>query len=148
MAKASLELMTALRVTANRVASDVRYEWGHMAHCNCGHLVQTITEMSGQEISCSIKHSLDEWTEHASDICPANGSVAELFNALHRTGFTNEDIINLEKLSDRRVLSKIGSSTYLRKNDRGDLVTYLNTMADLMEEDLAEKDLISDDLAA
>lgn len=138
MAKASINLVNALRKTANRVSSGARYEWGHMAHCNCGHLVQTITEMSGKEVACTIKHSLDEWTEHANEICDLSGHPVEhLFTALHRAGFENQDIINLEKLSDKRVLDKIGEGTYLRKNKREDLITYLSTMADLMEEDLA-----------
>ena len=137
MAKASIELMSALRKTAERVSTNVRYEWGHMAHCNCGHLVQTITNMSGREIACAVKQGLDEWTEHANDVCPMNGSVADLFSALHHAGFSNQDIIHLEKLSDRKVLNKIGEGTHLRKNDRNDLIAYLSTMADMMEEELA-----------
>jgi len=138
MAKASINLVNALRETAIRVSTGVRYEWGHMAHCNCGHLVQTITQMSGKEVSCTIKHSLDEWTEHANDICNLSGHpVEDLFTALYQAGFENQDIIHLERLSDRRVLNKIGFGTYLKKNNREDFVIYLSTMADLMEEDLA-----------
>ena len=138
MAKASTNLVNALRETANRVSTGVRYEWGHMAHCNCGHLVQTITEMSGQEVASTIKHSLDEWTEHANDICDLSGHPVEhLFTALYQAGFDNTDIIHLEKLSDERVLNKIGTGTFLRKNKREDFITYLSTMADLMEEELA-----------
>jgi len=138
MAKASTQLVTVLRETAERVSTGVRYEWGHMAHCNCGHVVQTITQMSGQEVSQTIKHSLDEWTEHANDLCNLSGhAVEDLFTAMYEAGFENQDIIHLEKLSDQKVLNRLGRGVYLQKNKREDLITYLQTMADMMEEDLA-----------
>ena len=136
----SLKLIKALRTTADRVEAGARYEWGHMAHCNCGHLAQTVSNQTGAQISKVVKHALSEWTEHATDICDVSGNpVEELLDVLREIGFTREDVMHLEWLSDKRVLRKIGLGIYLQRNDRNDLITYLRTMADMLEEDLAIK---------
>ena len=76
-------LINALRVTADRLESGARYEWGHMGRCNCGHLVQTITQLSAYEIVASVDFQLDEWSEHAQDYCTGTGhKVDHLFLTL------------------------------------------------------------------
>ncbi len=136
----SLKLISALRATADRVEAGARYEWGHMAHCNCGHLAQTVSNQTGEQISKVVKHALSEWTEHASDICDVSGNpVEELLDVLQQVGFSREDVMHLEWLSDKRVLRKVGQGIYLKRNDRNDLITYLRAMADMLEEDLALK---------
>lgn len=137
MARPSHQLVSALRETADRVEAGARYEWGHMAHCNCGHLVQTLTRRTGREISRSINHCLDEWSEHARDYCDRTGQeVEDLFIALSNAGFDRDDVAHLETLSDRAVLNRIGDGVHLRRNQREDLVLYLQTMADLLEDQL------------
>lgn len=138
MAIPSQKLISALRTTAARVEAGARYEWGHMAHCNCGHLVQTITEKTGAELSQDVNHTLDEWTEHARDICALTGeSVEGMFNALLKYGFNRQDVQHLEWLSDKRVLRRVGEGVYLERNKRDHLILYLRTMAEMLEEDLA-----------
>ena len=133
MAKASQELIDALRETAGRVSTGVRYEWGRMAHCNCGHLIQTVTQRQGAEIAKTVEHHPLEWTEHARDYCPNSGhAVEDLFKALANMGFGREDVIHLENLSDPTVLKHLGS-TYLQRNHREDLVRYLYAHAELLE---------------
>ena len=128
-------LADALRVTADRLASGARYEWGHMGRCNCGHLVQTLTEMTDVEIAATIDYQLNEWTEHAKEYCAGTGSkVDDLFDALEDFGLSHEDIRCLEHLSDRRVLGRLGlRGDRLRKNDVQDVTLYMRTMADLLE---------------
>lgn len=137
MAKSNPELISALRVTAKRLANGAKYEWGHMGRCNCGHLVQTITKMTDREIVQSIDFALDEWTEHAKDYCAGSGKkVDDLFKALQNVGFNHEDVIRLEYLSDRNVLKRVDSDRkYLQKNNVEDVTLYMNTMADLLEEE-------------
>lgn len=137
MARTNPELIQALRDTADRLDSGVRYEWGHMARCNCGHLVQTITGMSDSEISCSVNHHLTEWTEHAESFCAGTGyDVDDVFRKLDTVGFGHEDVMQLENLSNRQVLSRLpGGRRHLRRNQVADVTLYMRTMAQMLEEE-------------
>ena len=139
MANSNPELITALRETAQRLSSGARYEWGHMGRCNCGHLVQTITEKSDYEIVKTIDFQLDEWSEYANDYCPGTGQkVEDLFTALQNVGFSRQDVIHLENLSDKRVLRRLANGTprYLRRNNIEHVTLYMHTMANMLEEEL------------
>ncbi|GAB4436063.1 MAG: hypothetical protein Kow0031_17830 [Anaerolineae bacterium] len=132
------ELISALRETATRLANGARYEWGHMGRCNCGHLLQTITELSDFEIVKTIDFQLDEWTEYANDYCENTGhKVDDLFTSLQNVGFSRQDVIHLENLSDRRVLRRLnGHRRHLQRNNIDHVQLYLHTMADMLEEEL------------
>jgi len=138
MPKSNPQLITALRDTAKKLQDGARYEWGHMGRCNCGHLVQTITELSDREIVAKIDHQLNEWTEHANDYCThTGGSIDEFFEVMKANGFNHEDMVKLEYLSDKEVLSRLDcDSMYLRHNDRNDVVLYMEEMANMLEEEL------------
>ena len=128
-------LISALRETANRLSAGARYEWGHMGRCNCGHLVQTLTNLTDIEIAQSVDYQLDEWTEHAKDYCDGSGTkVQDLFDTLSKYGLSPDDMRHLEHLSDRRILSHINRRDTLQKNAPDDVSLYLNTMADVLEE--------------
>ncbi|MEM1270483.1 MAG: hypothetical protein AAGI08_10595 [Bacteroidota bacterium] len=135
MATRSPQLIDALRSTANRLEGGDRYEWGHMGRCNCGHLVQTITNMSSYEIVKAVDFAMDEWTEHAKDYCAGTGSkVDDIFLALHDAGFTHEDVMHLEYLSDKRVLNRIQDRPPLRRNNVDDVTLYMRTLAKVLED--------------
>jgi hypothetical protein len=138
MPQSNLDLIDTLRETAARLANGARYEWGHMGRCNCGHLVQTVTNMTDYEIVKTIDFELDEWTEHAQDYCEGSGhKVDDLFIILQNVGFSYQDVIHLENLSDQKVLDRLeGGRRYLRRNSVEDVTLYMSTMADLLEEDL------------
>lgn len=134
MATPNPDLIQALRATADRLQGGARYEWGHMGRCNCGHLVQSLTGMTDGDLVASIDYQMDEWTEHAQDRCQRTGSkVDDLFRLLAHKGLSREDLIHLENLSDRDVLSRLGG-LHLRRNRREDAVTYMQAMAELLEE--------------
>ncbi|MGA1197561.1 MAG: hypothetical protein ACO36I_13805 [Candidatus Latescibacterota bacterium] len=130
-------LIGALRQTARRLDGGARYEWGHMGRCNCGHLVQTLTDMTDYEIVKSIDFQYDEWTEHAKDYCEGTGQrVDDLFDTLKGMGLSHKDVMHLEYLSDKRVLERLdGGLRYLQKNRVEDVTEYMNTWADMLEED-------------
>lgn len=137
MARSNPELINALRDTADRLDSGARYEWGHMARCNCGHLVQTVTGMTDTEISCSVDHQLAEWTDHAESFCAGTSyKVDDLFRELGRIGFDHRDVMALENLSDNRVLTRLPAGRKrLRRNQANDVSLYMRTMADMLEEE-------------
>ena len=139
MRESKLKLITALRQTASRLSGGARYEWGHMGRCNCGHLVQTLTDMTDVEIVRSIDNQLDEWTEHARDYCDGTGTgVDDLFRTLEGVGFGHEDVMKLEYLSDPRVLKNLpGDQRHLRRNDVKHVTLYMETMANVLETEMA-----------
>ena len=139
MANSNPKLISALRETARRLSGGARYEWGHMGRCNCGHLLQTITQKSDYEIVKTINFQLGEWTEYANDYCPGTGQMVEdLFITLQDVGFSRQDVIHLENLSDKRVLRRLSNGTprYLRRNNIEHVTLYMHTMADILEEEL------------
>jgi len=137
MAQSNPTLIKTLRETAQRLRNGAHYEWGHMGRCNCGHLVQTVTNMSDREIVRSIDFELDEWTEHAKLYCDGTGhKVDDLFHTLEKIGFNYRDVINLEYLSDPEVLKALPTGRrYLRRNNVDDVIIYLETLADLLDDD-------------
>ena len=129
-------LIDALRATSRRLEKeDVQYQWGHMGQCNAGHLIQTLTGMSSFEIVESVDFQLDEWSEHAVDYCSCTGNkVDDIFLSIEKHGLSHFDIVKLENLSDRKVLENLdGGFRYLEKNRREDVVEYMRSFADLLE---------------
>ena len=129
-------LIDALRQTSHRLLDDqVEYQWGHMGQCNAGHLIQTLTGLSSFEIEETIDFQLDEWSEHAIDYCSNTGcKVDDIFLTIEKHGMTHEDIVKLENLSDRKVLNNLdGGFRHLERNNRNDVIDYMNSFADLLE---------------
>lgn len=139
MAKKNPKLINALRETATRLQDGATYEWGHMGRCNCGHLVQTVAELSDTDIARSVQFELDEWSEYAQEFCNGTGEhVEDLFLTLQNIGFGYQDVIHLENLSDRTVLKRIGGGTphHLARNNVADVMLYMQTLADILEEEV------------
>ena len=143
MNKPHSELVEALRETAGRLQEkQTRYEWGHMGRCNCGHLVQTVTDMTDTEIVQSVDHQLDEWSEHARDYCEGTGHrVEDIFVTLEGIGFNYKDMAHLEYLSDPKVLGRL-QNRRLYRNNREDVSVYMSTLADVLEEEEKEEELV------
>ena len=106
-----------------------------MGQCNAGHLIQTLTGLSSFEIVESIDFQLDEWSEHAIDYCSNTGcKVDDIFLTIEKHGMAHEDIVKLENLSDRKVLNNLdGGFRHLERNNRNDVIDYMNSFADLLE---------------
>jgi hypothetical protein len=137
MARANRDLISALRQTAQRLAGDVSYQWGHMGMCNCGHLAQAITGLAGAEIHQSALIREGDWEQQAKDYCSTSGNLIDVVLAtMFDLGLTRNDIRNLEKLSDLEVLRRAGRR--LRFNNRRDVVVYMTLWADLLEESVCE----------
>lgn len=167
MARASAELIVALRETAARLLrNDVTYRWSSFAHCNCGHLAQTITGLDPAEIQRRAMRREGDWGSQARDsaskpfpefdfgdrpsldegawepenvgACTVTGAPLDaVLDQMYALGLTAEDVGNLERLSDRDVRRRLGT----HKEDfphygRENVVAYLQAWADLLEEQL------------
>lgn len=125
------ELAHALRTTADRLESTSSFMWGHMGACNCGHLAQTVTGLTGAEIHRAALAREGEWERQANEYCPTSGLLVDhILAAMFAMGFTRADVRHLERLSDPRVLARVGRP--LRFNRRQDAIDYLRAWAELV----------------
>lgn len=138
MARASLELVTALRVTADRLAAGSAYQWGHFGMCNCGHLVQTVCGLAPPQIHRLALEGDGDWEQLANAYCPTSGfAIDDVITRLLELGLSTEDVGHLEKLDDPAVLAALpGGKRWLTRNVRDDVVAYLRAWAALLDASL------------
>jgi hypothetical protein len=139
MAKPQLELIQALRRTAHKIANSNHYQWGHMGSCNCGHLVQEVTQLTRAEIhEYAMRTRGGDWSEQALDYCPTSGYLMDqVISIMLDAGLEVQDFQHLERLSDRAVLRRLpDQERFLQHNQREDVAKYLRTWANLLEEQL------------
>ncbi|MEL7005008.1 MAG: hypothetical protein AAFN93_20055 [Bacteroidota bacterium] len=141
MAKANIELIEAIRNTAKKLQVSNSYQWGHMGSCNCGHLAQELTKLSKTEIHTSAMQKYGDWNEQLNDYCPTSGLLMDdLITTMLSWGLDSDDLKKLEKLSDGQILRRLPiDERNLEHNKKGDVALYLNTWADLLEDQLLEK---------
>lgn len=141
MARPNLELIEALRQTARNLKKGAHYQWGHMGGCNCGNLAQELTKLSKDQIHRYAMQRYGDWNEQVDDYCPTSSMPIDLvINEMISAGLMLEDLKHLEKLDDRAVLSRLpAEQRHLKHNVRDDVVTYMLTWADMLEEKLLEK---------
>jgi hypothetical protein len=140
MARPSLELIQALRKTAKRLRTNVEYYWSHQGSCNCGHLAQTITQLSKAEIHRIAIERYGDWEDHAEDYCSTSGHHLDvIITSMLEMGMTRDDIGRLERLADNNVLLRLPlDQRALQYNRRDDVILYMETWADLLEEQLLD----------
>lgn len=142
MARPNLILIAALRRTAKKLQQGVPYQWGHMGSCNCGNLAQELTALTKAEIhQNALAVGRGDWQEQLNDYCPTSGLPMDLLIAdMLNAGLESADLQHLERLTDRRILERLPKEKrYLRHNFRDDVVLYIDTWADLLEEQLLAK---------
>ncbi len=140
MAKASIEIIDALRNSAQKIEDSLAYQWGHMGACNCGFLAQEVTKLTKAEIHRRALERHGDWTEHLNDYCPINGLLFDdVISELLAFGFDSDDLKHLEKLSDPSILRTIPfSERNLQHNNKQDVVTYLTAWINLLEGELID----------
>jgi hypothetical protein len=163
MVVASSRLVLALRQTAARLARpETTYRWASFAHCNCGHLAQTITGLDPAEIQRRAmrkegdwgaqarsasrfpvfdygdRPALDEgaWEPENVGACQVTGApLDEILEHMYALGLRPSDVGHLERLSDPEVRRRLGKNTaYFPHHRRENVVAYLQAWADLLEE--------------
>jgi hypothetical protein len=136
MARANRELITALRRTAQRLRAGADYKWSHFGQCNCGHLAQTVTLLSARELQAAAFKRAGDWGEQAFEYCPTSGyPVDYVLSRLFELGLAPEDMGHLERLSDDRVLERLGVHE-LQHTRRDHVVAYLEAWAEQLAEAL------------
>ena len=149
-----VELIEAIRNTAKKLKNGSNYQWGHMGSCNCGLLVQELTSLSKAEIHAFAMERYGDWSKQVEEYCPASQlPIDEIIHVMIQAGLTSNDIKNLEKLSDREVLSRLPEAQIpLRYNVRDDVVNYLMAWSGLIEEkiisDISIQNLVNQKTAA
>ncbi|MFQ3577055.1 MAG: hypothetical protein SNJ77_11530 [Cytophagales bacterium] len=142
MAIATLETIEALRQTAKRLKDNAPYQWGHMGACNCGNLAQVITPFSKAEIhKYAVMTREGDWNDMLEAYCPSSELPMDMMiAALINKGFTIDDLKHLEYLSDANVLKRTKlKKDHLKNNVKEDVILYLDSWADMLEEELFEK---------
>jgi hypothetical protein len=136
MAHPNYALVTALREAAGNLRTGTFYAWGHHGACNCGQLLQVVTNFSREEILNFAHMGHGEWTEIAEEYCNISRTpLYLLMSELEKLGLTPTDIHNIEYLEDREVLNALpGGFRWLQRNKREDVIEYFETMADLLQE--------------
>lgn len=129
----TLHKIEALRSTAARLRDGAPYQWGHAGMCNCGHLAQTVTSLDTREIYRMVN---GEWSEHLNTACAATGlDLGDVAARMVQFGFSMTELADLEQLRDRSVLARLDRRpAYLRRNERDDVILYLSTWADMLQE--------------
>ncbi|GAB3961401.1 hypothetical protein GCM10028805_60290 [Spirosoma harenae] len=140
MARPTLELINALRKTAQNLQQGAPYQWGHMGGCNCGNLAQELTKLNKDQIHQYAMQRHGDWNEQAEDYCSTSQMPIDLLiNEMLNAGLMLEDLKYLERLGDRAVLTRLSiEKRFLKHNVREDVITYMNTWADLLEEQLLD----------
>ncbi|MBX0289380.1 hypothetical protein K3G63_02965 [Hymenobacter sp. HSC-4F20] len=136
MAHAPFHIIQALRETAQRLAAQAPYQWGHMGSCNCGHLAQTVTKLTKGEIHARAMQRYGDWERQLQDYCPTSGlPIDATIDEMLTLGFTRSELAHLERLSAPAVLAAIPFErrNSMRHNQRDDVVLYLRTWAALLE---------------
>lgn len=138
MAHPTIALIEGLRKAAAGLVNGNYYAWGHHGACNCGQLLQATTTLTKEEIVTYAHTGIGEWTELAQETCPVSDApINLLLKKLQDLGLTPTDIHNLEYLEDREVLNRLpGGFSWLKRNVRGHVVLYFETMANMLEEKL------------
>lgn len=140
MARASLELIDALRKTAKRVALKSNYDWKNIGACNCGNLAQIITGMDKKEIHKNGIQKHGDW-EMLVYLYRENSKykIDEVISRMIDTGMTPEEIVHLENLSDPKILERLPENRkYLKRDNKDDVVLYLELWAQMLEDELLE----------
>ena len=135
MAQPTVQLIEALRETANKLRNGSHYAWGHHGACNCGNLVQVITKFTEGEILRYAHTGIGEWTELAQEFCPITNAPIDLVIAkLEEAGLTPTDIHHVEYLNDKEVLKNLeGGFRWLKRNNREDAIAYFEAFANVLE---------------
>lgn len=137
----------ALEKTIYNLENDVyEYNWHSANSCNCGILAKTIlgTQDSVYELGYRLTKNpkVDGVFSRDYETCRATGEkLPKIFRGLYETGFTYDELLNLEYLKDSKIVSKMPYIAdqlwpYLHKDN---LIAYLKAWVSILKEQESPK---------
>ncbi|MBL7857117.1 MAG: hypothetical protein JNM57_05455 [Cyclobacteriaceae bacterium] len=146
MAHLTFDVIQALRNTVEALERSTSYQWGHMGSCNCGFLAQEITRLQKDEIHTRAMERYGDWSEQLNDYCPTSGlRMDDLISDLVAFGFDIDDLKHLERLSDGKILRSLPlEKRNLKHNLKADVLLYLRTWADYVENEMLNQINLAD----
>jgi len=107
----------------------------------CGNLAQVITNLDKAEIHKSAMRKHGDWNDQLIDYCPTSGlPIDHIIDEMLAFGFSTADLAHLEKLSDPKILRSLpADKKYLKHNLKSDVLIYLKTWGNILEEELISK---------
>ena len=141
MARNISSVIEVLRTTALELGRSTDYQWGHMGSCNCGYLAQQVTHLTKKQIHSYAMQRYGDWNEQLNDYCPSSGlPMDELISEMLNFGFDRDELKDLERLSDKRILNSLPpNERTLSLNIKTDVIKYLNAWASLLESEYLEE---------
>ena len=132
------ELVRHLRATAARLRTGASYQWTHQGRCNCGHLAQTLTDLTSGEIHQIALRSEGEWADHVAEYCDISGKpVNDLIREMLSYGLLIDELGDLERLSSPKVTRWLPrNQRYLDYRLREDVILYFETWAQVIEAEM------------
>lgn len=145
MARPSLRLIEALRTAAKQIGNKTNYNWKDIGSCNCGNLAQILTGLDKKQITKFGIKKHGDWDMLSRLFRKESGyEIDEVIAVMLDAGLILDDFANLENLTDRRILMRMGENVYLKRDKREDVILYLNTWASILEEELLKEINIKD----
>jgi hypothetical protein len=112
-----------------------------MGACNCGHLAQTVTRLTADDIRRYALERAGEWADQGLEYCPASGYPMDaILSSLFELGLSPEDLAQLERLTNPDVLRRLPVElrTVLSYRESEHVILYMRTFAELLEQQLAQ----------
>lgn len=135
----------ALKATLVKLKDEsVPYAWGDPAMCNCGLLVQSIMNIDSKtlcdrlEIEVVKKQSVCIYSMNFDPkyLCPDTGiHMSRVIQSLLSTGFSKDDIQELEHLNNKEVLNRLGRTEHDDYDDRENVIAYITAWIEILEEE-------------
>lgn len=144
------KLITALRTAAKAVEDGtIAYDWTVMNRCNCGVLACALTGKAPVQLSAGLPDGMRTWEHFTGTYCPITGMPEHaILRTMFAAGMSQRDIIDLEYLTNEKVLKRAGLLKERTRLFRGtrvedtsdfenadDLVAYMRAWADLLTEE-------------
>ena len=128
-------LVEVLQETAQRLSTGSNFKWTHMGACVCGHIAQTITELSPAEIHARALQKAGDWSEQAREYCPTSQlPIDHIIDKMMDLGLRRQDIGHLERLSDPTILRSFPpEQRNLSHYRKADVIRYLQRYSELLE---------------
>lgn len=114
-----------------------------MGACNCGHLAQTVTRLTAEDIRRYALERSGEWAEQGLEYCPTSGYPMDaILTSLFELGLDSADLGQLERLTNPEVVRRLPVElrTVLSYRERDHVIAYMRAFADLLEERIPRSD--------